>query len=441
MQIHAPFPSSPFPRHPYTQMRDRWTTLLTLLAALGAALPLAAQEAAGGDADEPRYEIDLESTSHVVRREEDRLLFRYHADKWDFEGLAATLTPRFRDDRDQIGLLVARAFDWGELTAVARLTDKPEGGDTVAGVRFVRASAASTYGAEVTWGQADLRIDDFLVGNGENQLVGRVFWRRENGLEVTVFGATSATFDLMRGTAELLERFPRSEIAGAETLADLYVDEGRLEDSAGVAVDFGGDRLRARLYAKSGDQTVRGFVQGDDFLGFGGELRVEAPKWSLATELDLRRIDPADGFGAFERGRFLLDFRHRPGRFEWGVGGYVQGEAETYGEIPDVYDTAGLGATLSWQRAGGRRIGFWVMWENDAPDIQVIARLAAFYRSAKREYGVGLRRDEIGPPRFVKESYGPFFFLRTPFRNLVFAGDLGVQDGEVYGKLSLAFKR
>ncbi len=80
-------------------------------------------------------------------------------------------------------------------------------------------------------------------------------------------------------------------------------------------------------------------------------------------------------------------------------------------------------------------------WEDDAPDLHVIARLAFFRRTAKREYGVGVRRDEVGPPRFEDETFGPFFFVRTPFRNLVVAGDLGVQESDVYGKLSITFKR
>ena len=76
---------------------------------------------------------------------------------------------------------------------MARRTDKPVGEDMVAGVSYRRTSAGSTYGGELTWGQADLLIDDFLVDDGESQFVAQGFWRRENGLEVTLFAASSGT--------------------------------------------------------------------------------------------------------------------------------------------------------------------------------------------------------------------------------------------------------
>lgn len=424
-------------------MRDAVRLSLWWLVILASASPAAGQEDPQGAEPayaEPAYEVELERSSHVVRPEEERLRFSYHADKWDFEGLVATLTPSFRDERDQLGLLVARAFDWGELTAVARLTDKSLGEDVTGSVAYRRAGDAGAFGVEVTFGRADLADDDFLVDDGESQFVGRVSWRRAGGLEVLAFGASSATYDLMRATAELLDRLPRSEIVGAETLADLDVDEERLEDSAGVSVGFGGDRFEGHVYVKGGEQKLRGFFEGDDFLGFGGDLKLETRRWTVDAELDLRQIDPPDGFETFDRGRASFDVRHRPGRYEWGVGGYVQGEAESFSEIPDLYDTAGLGLTASRQLASGNRIGFWTMWEDDAPDLQVIARAAFFYRTQKREYGVGVRRDETGPPRFAEERYGPFFVFKLPFRNLVLDGDVGVQDS-AYGKLSISFKK
>jgi len=244
----------------------------------------------------------------------------------------------------------------------------------------------------------------------------------------------------MRGTAELLERLPRSRIVGAETLADLYVDEDRLEDSAGVSVGFGRDRVKAHAYVKTGEQTLRGLFEGDDFVGFGGDLRLAAPAWSLDVELDLRQIDVSGGVDSFDRGRAAFDFLHRPGPWEWGVGGYVQGEADSYSEIPDLYDTAGLGFTGSRRLASGKRIGVWAMWEDDAPDLQVVTRAAFFYRTARREYGAGVRRDETGPPRLVEERYGPFFTFKLPFRNLLLDGHVGVQDS-AYGQLSIRFKK
>jgi len=425
-------------------MRHTLHSFLLSLVALGATTPLAADPPAApvsAPPDEPKMTVEIESSSHVVRQEDERLHLRYEAGVWDFEGLVASLTPRFREERDQIGLLVSRPVGGAELLAVARRTGKPEGEDTALGVAYARPTSGGAFGAEVVWGQADLEIDDYLVDDGEQQLVGRAYWRREDGFELAVFGAASATYDLMRGAGELLERLPRSAIVGAETLADLDVDEARLEDSVGVEVGFERRAWRARLYAKSGEQLIRGVPESDDFTGFGGELQVAARLWSLDAELDLRRLDVAGGFDSFDRGRARADFRHRPGRLEWGVGGYVQGEARSFDEIPDVYDTAGLGLTASWQRPSGRRLGLWLMWEDNAPDRQVMTRLGLFTRSAEREYGVGVRRDEVGPARFLDETYGPFLFGSIPLRRVVIQGDVGVQDGDAYGRLSIGLKR
>ena len=424
---------------------DEFFRITLAVLVLLVAPPLAADQDDPQD-DEPKFAIDLESSSHVVRREEERLNFRYHTGTWDFEGLLASLTPRFRDDREQIGLLVARAFDWGELAAVVRLTDKPAGEDVVGGVSYQRAAgssvtASSVFGAEATFAQADLADDPFLVGDDESQLFASAYWQRANGVEVKVFAASSATFDLMRGTRQLLERFPRSVMVGAETLADLYLDEGQLEDSAGVSIGFSGSRFKAHVYAKTGEQTMRGVLDGDDMVGFGGDFRFETPALKIDAELDLRQIDPADGFDSLERGRFFADLLYRSGRFEWGLGGYVQGESGTFSEIPDVYDTAGLGFSIARRLSSERKIGIWATWEDDAPDLQVMTRAAFVYHTAEREYGIGVRRDEVGPPNFEDETFGAFFTFKTPFQNLALVGDVGFQDSEVYGKLSIEFKK
>lgn len=437
--------SLPTPRHSqkppmHNLIRISLATLLSLAVAPAGSAQSSTASMSGAQ-DDPKLELDLEQTSHVVRQDEDRFNVRYRSDKWEFEGLLASLSPRFREDNDQIGALVSRAFDWGQLTAVVRRTNKPAGEDTLAGIAYRSASSAGSFGAELTWGQADLLDNDFLVGDAENQIVGRVFWRRDNGYEIEVFGGTSATFDVMRGASELLERLPRSEIGGAETLADLYVDEGRIEDSAGIAVARHHDRLSWRAYAKSGEQTIRGIFDADDMTGFGGEVSYQAPALQIHAELDLRRIDLADGFDSFERGRFFFDVGHRTGNVDWGVGGYIQGEAETFSEIPDVYDTAGIGFSASLTRKSGRRLGLWAMWEDNAPELEVITRLGFFTESGERKYGVGVRREAIGSRRFEDETFGPFVFFGVPFRDLMIHGDLGVQDGDAYGTLSLGFKR
>lgn len=432
-------------------MKNLFRISLILLGVSVVAPPLGA-DSNTPSGDEPQFVIDLESTSHVVRQDEDRLNLRYNTGKWRFEGLAASLSPRFRDDSDQIGVLVQRAFCWGELTAVARQTNKPIGDDIVASVSYQRTSGEQAYGGELTFGQADLASDDFVLPDGEDQFVGRVFWRRggnqAGGLEVSLFAAGSATFDLTRNltrgegvTDQLLRALPRSEIVGGETLTDLYVDEDVLEDSAGVVVGFARQHFNAHVYAKGGEQTIRGIPFGDDFTGFGADVHIAFDSWSLDTEFDVRQIDPTDGFGSLDRGRLLFDFRHRPGRWTWGLGGYMQGESESLSEIPDFYDTAGFGVTLARGLASGREIGLWTMWEDNAPEEQVISRLGVFYRASEREYGVGVRRDEIGTLRFKEETIGPFFFFKIPLAKLLLDANLGVQDGETYGQLSIAFKR
>ncbi len=422
-------------------MPDSLKIPLIICVALAATLPLAADPDSSAADQEPKFTLDFESSSHVVRQEDERINFRYYADKWTVEGLLASLTPRFREDRSQTGVSLSRAFGAAELTALFRFTDKSLGEDTVASLRFARAG----YGAELTFAQADLAVDNFLAGDSEDQFVGRLFWRLENGVEFTLFGAASGTFDLMRGTGELLDRLPRSEIVGAETLADLYVDEERLEDSAGLSVGFERDGWSALVYVKSGEQTLRGFVVGDDFTGFGGRLEIDRDRWSLSTELDLRQLDTPEGF-SFERGRFLIDFTQRSGRLEWGLGGYVQGESEKFTDIPDIYDTAGLGLTAAWTLGSGKQIGFWAMAEDNAPDFQTISRLAFFRQSAsrgsgERRYGLGVRRDEIGQGQFGEEEIGPFVFGSITAGNVVFDGDLGVSDGDAYGRLSIGFRR
>ena len=407
----------------------------TALFAVLLAVPLAAQEP---DDDTPRWSVDVESSSHIVRREAERINFRYQSGEWRYVGLLASLTPRFGQSRDEIGALVARDFgDW-EFAAALRFTDKPVGEDIVGSVWYERRRGeSSAWGVDLTFAQADLADDAFLFDDDESQLYGRIYWQAGNGFEISAFVADKGTFDLMRGTLEILERLPRSEMVGAETLADLYIDEGRLEDSAGVRVGREHDKVSWSAYFKSGEQLLPGFFDGDDFDGFGGDLDLEIKGFELRTELDLRTIDAFGSFGSLERGRFFADLRHEVGRFEWGVGGFVQGEG-TFDEIPDVFDTAGLGFTAAWDLGGERQAGFWSMFEEDGGADQRITRLGLFLRRGSREYGVGLRRDEETQAGTVDETVGAFVFGDVRLGQLAVKGDLGFQDSDVYGKLSLA---
>lgn len=434
---------------PTLNIRHSFPELLLALALLLSGPPLAAQDDPG-DASENdaagRFTVEIESSSHVVRRENDRLNVRFRGDVWSFEGLVAQPAPLFQESRDQLGLLASRAFGENEITALFRFTDKPGGEDLVGSLLFARPTGAGgAWGVDLTFAQSDLASDFFIAEDDETQLHGRLFWRGGSGFELELFASDKITFDLSRGTAALLRRLPRSEIVGAETLADLYLDEGRLEDSAGARVGWRRDDWQAKVYLKSGEQTLRGFPVGDDFTGFGGELHLDTGRIVLHTEVDLRQVDSADGFDGFDRGRVLVDFRHRPGRIEWGLGGYVQGESESFDEIPDVFDTAGLGATFAWSLRSGRKLGLWAMSEEDAPDSERIARLAFFTArpsgaGAERRWGLGVRRDEIGEARFVDETFGPFFFAEGQFGRLILNGDVGVQDGDAYGRITFGFR-
>ncbi len=418
------------------------TVLVCLVVFVPALLSGAVLTAQTEPPAEPKFVLDLERSSHIARREEDRLLFRTKAGDWDFAALYAVLTPEYREDRDQLGLLASGSLGRHRLTAVVRHTDKSRGEDSLASVHWETTRASgSAVGGELTWGQADFADDGFLAGDdGEDQMVARAFLRFSGGFEVELFGVRSGTFDVMRGTRRLLERLPRTHIAGAETLGDLYLDEERLEDTVGLRVGYRRGSLRGTFYAKGGEQTIRGVPEADDVVGFGGELHFDGKAWTLTAELDMRELDSSDGI-SFRRGRLLVDYSHRIGRFEWGLGTYLNGESETFREIPDLYETAGVGVTGAYQLARGGWLGGWFMAEEDAPDFQQVTRLAVFYRTDAKQYGVGLRREETGRSRFVEDDIGPFFFARTDWKAMAVDGDVGYIDGDIYGKLSIGFRR
>ncbi|MCP4654723.1 MAG: hypothetical protein GY856_04800 [bacterium] len=427
-------------------VRTALVCLAVFVSTLLSGAPLTAQTE---PPDEPKFVLDLERSSHIARHEEDRLLFRYKAGDWDFAALYAALTPEYRDGRDQLGLLASGSLGRHRITAVVRHTDKPQGEDSLASIHWETTRASgSAVGGELTWGRADLGGDGFLVGDDEDQMVARAFLKLSGGLEFSVFGAQSGTFDLMRGkrallggTRALLERLPRTRIVGAETLGDLFLDEDRIEDTVGLSVGYRRGALDGTFYVKGGEQTIRGVPEADDIVGFGGELRFAGKSWTLTTELDLRELDSSDGISSFRRGRLLLDYSQRIGRFEWGLGTYLNGESDTFREIADLYETAGGGLTGAFELARGGWLGCWFMAEEDAPDFQQVTRLAVFYRTDAKEYGVGLRREETGRSRFVEDDVGPFFFAKTDWKGMAVDGDVGYIDGDIYGKLSIGFRR
>lgn len=413
-------------------------TASCLALLLAAAFPVHAQDA--GSDDTPRWSAELESSSHVVRDEDERFSFSYRAGKWRYKGTVASLTPPFQESQEQAGFFLGRRFGVSELLATVRSTSTPGDSNVAASVGYVRQRGEGRMGGEITFVSADLPALGFIFQEDENPVAGRFYFHRDHGLEFDVFFRSSTTFDLRRPTEELLDRLPRSTIAGAETLADLYIDEGRLENSFGASVGFQLGITHATVYLKSGDQTLPGLPSGEDLLGFGAEVDVKGESFSIHSEIDMRQIDSFDGFTSFNRGRFLVDYRQESQRFEWGGGLYVQGETESYSEIPDFYDTAGIAAQFGVKLRNGKRMGGWLMAEDNAPAFQKITRLAFYLRGDEREWGVGVRRDQVGRQRFVEDKYGPFVFGRLPVGGYELRGDLGYQSSDVYGRIVLVVR-
>jgi len=419
---------------------------LWLLSAILLASPISAQ-GTNHDGEDSGTVVEVERTSHVVRAEEERLLARFGTGRWRFAALVGTRTPRFFEDENRFGLGVETSFGDHAFTFVARSTEGDEGGEEIAAsLRWATSlESGSELAAELTWATDDLASDGFLLGDEEEIFAGRVLYRRPTGLGLELFASESGSFDLRRGTREILDRLPRSEIFGVETLADLYVDEGRLEDAVGAAVGKQSDTLSWRLYVKSGEQTIRGVFEGDDVLGFGGEIDYRGERFEVRTELDVRNLDTPDGIANFHRGRLFVDLLARLGRFELGAGGYLQGESDLLEEIPDVYDTAGLAFGGAYELSSGRAFGLWAMAEDNAPDFQKIARLAAFYRppGGGWEAGLGARRDELGRSNFEREETGPFAYFegRFPGSRFELETHVGTIDGETYGRLLIRFAR
>lgn len=407
------------------------------LLVLVAAFPVHAQDAESDE--EPQWALELESSSHVVRDEDERLSFSYNAGKWRYKGTVASITPPFQESREQAGFLLGRRFGVSELLAVVRYTSTPGDSDAVLSIGYVRERGEGKMGGELTFASADLPALGFTAQEDKDPITGRLFFHRDQGLEVDVFFRANSTFDLRRPTAELLDRLPRSTLVGAETLADLYIDEERLEDVFGASVGFQFGITHATVYLKSGQLALRG-LDGEDFLGFGTKVDVQGKSFSIHSEIDMRQVDSLDGFTSFNRGRLFLDYRQESSRFEWGAGTYFQGETESYSEIPDFYDTAGIAATFGLKLKSGRRMGAWIMAEDNAPATQRITRLAFYLRGDEREWGIGVRRDKTGRQRFVEEKYGPFVFGRLPVGGYELRGDLGVQSSDVYGRLVLVVR-
>ena len=416
--------------------------LLALTTLFGAATAVAQTTTIPvGDITGSGWELDLTSSSHVVRAEEEFANVRFGIGEWRYETLLGSIRPRFRNSHVIAGVGASRRFGNFDVLAVLRYLDTDGGQDIVTSVRLEQnRDNGGRFGGELTYGQADLASDLFLLSDEEDQVIGRFFWQSADGLEVMGFVHSQVRFDLMRGSRELLQPLPRTVIARAETLGDLDLDEGRLEDSVGASVAFEHGIFSATVYAKSGEQTLRGIGAPDDFVGFGGDFDLKGKSWSLHTELDVRQLETVDNI-SFDRARVLVDFRHDVGRFEWGSGIYLQGESETFTEIADLYETAGVGAFFAINLKSGNQLGFLAAIEDDAPDFHTITRLGFFLKKSDREWGVGVRRDEVGRVRFAEETFGPFVFGRLPFKNLFLDGTFGVQDSDVYGSILIGVRR
>lgn len=391
--------------------------------------------------DEPRWQIEFASSPHVVREEEDFLSLRYNTDTWKYEAQVGTVGQQFREQNNQAGISARRGFGSNDLQTTLRFTDKENGEDIVGGLRWDRSlSGGGAFTVDLTFAQADLASDLYVLSDSETQLAFRGSWQSAKGFEVYVTAADKADYDLERGTRELLRLLRRTRIGGAETLADLTLDEERLEDSVGAGIAFSRGLVDVDAYFKTGEQTLRGIPVPDDLVGFGAHVRIGNDRWHLRTELDVRELETVDAFN-FSRGRLLIDFAQHIGRWEWGVGSYLQGEADSLTGVADLYETAGVALKLNRKLKNERRIGFWTMIEDNSPDFQKMLRVAFFMEKDDWQYGGGVRRDEVGRVRFLEETFGPFVFGRIPLKNRYLEGHIGIQDSEAYGMISLSLRR
>ena len=406
-----------------------------LVSALFPCALIAEESTTSPPEEEPVWSFEIERSSHIVRREEDRFLLRYLKGPWNFGVLAASLEPQFRDSESQVGLEASRAWGRHDLRAAVRQTEIDRGEEVVGGVRWSMGLRSSRIGVDAVAGGSDLGEDDFLVG-AVDETVGSVsfFREAENGIDVEVFAHKNVTWELSHGTDLLLERLSRTKIAGVETLADVDPDENRIEDAVGVRVGFGNEHFGGHVYGKSGEQLVRGISQADDMTGFGGDLHFNADSWGAELEVDLRQVETNDGFD-IERGRTRLNYWQRLGSIEWALGLFVQGEAQAYTEIFDIYDTGGAALSLTWHRGAESAFGIWAILEQDEPDFEEVGRVAFFYERGDRAYGLGVRRDEVGRERFRTEETGPMVFTRGRFGRFHIDTELSVIDGEAVGRL------
>jgi len=417
----------------------------TLLLALPASLSAQSGDTAaepGEDNTPPTWSIDAERSSHIVRDGEDRLLVGWRGGRWRIQGLYANLEPAFRDDRNQLGLAATYSTDRQHLQVVVRATDRNQGDDDqLVSLGWTLSDfAGGALSAEVTAGSADLTAEGFRVGGDDQQLYGQIEWRLPSGWHASVFAADRGTFDMTRDTDQLLERLPRSRIVGAETLADRYIDENRLQDFTGVSVGKDGQRHSWRAFFKSGEQQLRGIERAEDLTGYGGEYRLRGKATRIDAEVQINQLDI--GPTSLERGRFLIDFRQRFGNWSFGLGTYAEGENETLSDLLDDYSTAGAGVSVSRRSGGGGEWGTWMMLEDDAADFQKTARLAVFLRRDELEYGLGVRAEEIGRDRFKEEEVGPFLYARRPIAgrwNL--DAHIGAINSEGYGRLLLTARQ
>ncbi len=394
--------------------------------------------------EETGWLVDLESSSHIVRDKEDRLLVGWGLGKLRFLALYANIDPDFRDDRNRLGLAATYRLDSHYFRALVRATEKSSDDDLLAALTWSSELGGGRLGVEVAAGTASLRDDGFLVSNDqeEDQLHARLYFHAASGLEFAAFTSSAGTFDMMRPVDKLLERLPRSKLVGIETLADRYPDEDRVEDSSGASIGYRSERFSGSLYAKSGDQWIRGIPSPDEMSGLGGHLHYSGEGLELDFELDLRSLDPGGNLDTIERGRLLVDYAQDFGRYGLGLGAYVQGQSSTLGDLVDDYETAGAAARLERESAGGRTLGLWLMLEDDAPDFHKIARLAAFWDSGQGEMGLGVRADQVGRDRFEENDLGPFAYINRPLANgSILDAEIGFVGDEVFGRVNIRIKR
>lgn len=385
-----------------------------------------ATASSGDETEAPAYALQIERSSHLLRKYDTLLATVPVGAAWTIQGVVY-------DAKDLIG--TTRAIGLGAKgalgkTRISASVSAPNEalGDALVSVKAERVYGSTAVGVQATraGGTADAT---FVRANA-----------RHGRWDASIFAGKNTTFSTKGLPEELLLPLPIARLLGVNTLVGTELAENIIEKRVfGASIGYARGPVKASAQYRRGTQYA-GFLDDELFTAIETAVSYAGRGNAGRLEAGVRMVTANRYANALFETRFLTELERKGDTVEAGVGAYLHGFGDSVSSCIKFRDALGAAAELR-VRTGDLWYGLRTHFDRDGMRHHDVLRIAGTLRAHGREAIVGVRRDTNGYGH-DGAALGGFVGYQGPIgKRLSLQGEIGYMIDRPYGTIMLALRQ